>query len=56
MEMTKEEALKAVIEPLLDKVPLFFRNEAAAGIPGLVDAIINDLPKYGYDIQVVKGS
>ena len=52
--MTKAEALKAVIEPLIDQVPFFVRSEAEAGIPALIAAIINDLPKHGYDVQPVK--
>ena len=49
--MTAAEALRRVIEPLIDQVPFFVRAEAEAGIPALVAAIIADLPKYGWYIE-----
>ena len=48
--MTATEALRTVIEPLIDQVPFFVRAEAEEGIPALIAAIIADLPKYGYAV------
>ena len=52
--MTATEALREVIEPLIDQVPLFVRAEAEEGIPALIAAILADLPQHGWAVTAVK--